>query len=114
MAEIATLIGGVTYTKTGKKAHSAAVEAGEVVVINGQVVVAINTAAIDIDNAFAYEGSIMVKKTAALAINFGDVVYWDDTAKEMNKTNTNTKAGVCIEDAAASDTDVVLYLMPNA
>jgi len=116
MAELATLNGGVSRTPgIGKKAHSAAVEAGEVVVINGQVAVAVNKADADAVNSYVTEGPITVKKTLALAINFGDVVYWDNTAKEMNKTSTaNTKAGYCLEDAAATtDASVTIYLKPN-
>ncbi len=115
MAEIATLIGGVSSTPgIGKKAHTAAVEAGEVIVINGNACVAVNKKGADEDNAYVTEGPIKVKKTSGLAINFGDIVYWDAAAEEMNKTPTsNTEAGYCLEDAATTDADVVMYLKPN-
>lgn len=46
------------------------------------------------------EGVFELPKTSALAIAIGDVVYWDNTAKEVNKTSSgNTKIGVAVSAA---------------
>src|SRR6266571_2984928 len=41
-----------------------------------------------------------LNKVSALAIAVGDVLYWDDTAKLVNKTNTNPRIGVAVSAAA--------------
>lgn len=50
----------------------------------------------------------MVKcdKQASLAIDAGDVVYYDTTANEIDKTNTNELVGYAVRDAAAGDASV--------
>lgn len=45
---------------------------------------------------FVTEGAFTLPKTSALAIAVGDLLYWDDTAKVVNKTNTNKLIGVAI------------------
>lgn len=46
-------------------------------------------------------GVFTLPKTSALAIAFGDRVYWDDTAKVVNKTASgNTLIGVAVSVAA--------------
>ena len=109
----ATVRDGVNQVRTLKLAHTAAVSAGDVIVSNGQVLVAVNDAAANADNAYIYRGKVEVPKTAALAINVGDVVYWDATNGEANLTNTNTKMGICVEAAAAADSTVVVMLGEN-
>ena len=47
------------------------------------------------------EGVFTLPKTSALAIAIGDHVYWDDTAKVVNKTSGgNTLVGVAVSVAA--------------
>lgn len=114
MADIAKIRDSIGNVRTLKHTHTAALEPGKVLVANGQVLVAINKTAADEENVFAYRGRVELDKTAALAINVGDVVYWDDTAKEANKTATaNTKGGICVEDAAAADATVLVMLGEN-
>jgi len=109
----ATVRDGINQVKTLKLAHTAAVSAGDVIVNNGQVLVAVNDASASADNAYIYRGKIEVPKEANLAIAVGDVVYWDATNEVANKTNTNTKMGICVEASAASDTTVVVMLGEN-
>src|SRR5690606_35399122 len=46
-------------------------------------------------------GVFTLPKTSALAISVGDKVYWDNTAKVVNKTSSgNTLVGVAVTDAA--------------
>ncbi len=42
------------------------------------------------------EGEFWLKKTSALAIGAGDVLYWDDSAKELNKTSTGVPVAVAV------------------
>lgn len=49
---------------------------------------------------FRVEGVVTLAKTSALAISVGDLIYWDDTAKVVNKTNTNKLIGVAVGAAA--------------
>ena len=49
---------------------------------------------------FQLEGVFTLLKTSALAIAVGDLIYWDDTAKVVNKTNTNKLIGVAVSAAA--------------
>lgn len=104
----------MSNVKALKVAHTAAVTAGDVIVNNGQVLVALHTKAINTDNIYAYQGRVEMPKEANLAINPGDVVYWVAANGNVNKTAAgNTKAGVCVEAAAQADTTVLIELRPN-
>ncbi len=59
--------------RTVKIAHTAAVVKGEIIVNNGQVLMAVNAAAISVDTIYIYRGKIEMPKEAALAI---DHVRW--------------------------------------
>lgn len=59
----------------------------------------------DADNGAAVELSVTgvytLPKTSALAISIGDRVYWDNSAKVVNKTSSgNTLVGVAVSAAA--------------
>jgi predicted RecA/RadA family phage recombinase len=56
------------------------------------------------------QGVYAVKKTNPLVINLGDKLYWDNTAKELNKTNTNTFVGYAYAAAASTDGTVQVKL----
>jgi len=45
-------------------------------------------------------GVFDIAKTSALAITAGDVLYWDDTNKELNKTSSGVQVAVAVADAA--------------
>ena len=50
---------------------------------------------------FMTEGVFTLPKTSALAIAVGDLLYWDDSAKELNKTSSAQKLiGVATKAAA--------------
>jgi len=49
---------------------------------------------------------VKVIKQAALVIEVGKAVYFDITAREADKTNTNEFFGYCTKAAAAGDTHV--------
>lgn len=49
-------------------------------------------------------------KEAPLVIDQGDTVYFDPSAGEIDKTNTNTPAGKAFADAASAATTVLVKL----
>lgn len=55
-------------------------------------------------------GSFNLPKNTAVAIVQGDAVYWDETAKEVNKTNTDRPLGVALEDQLAAATVIEIKL----
>lgn len=111
---VGKLVDVIPNLRTIKYAHGSAVTLGEVIVNNGAVLIAVNAAAISTNNVYVYEGKVEMPKKASLAINEHDKVYWDDTAKEINKTPAgNTMCGYCVEKAAAADSTVVIYLEPK-
>ena len=100
--------------RTLKYNHSLAVTAGDILLHNGHVLIAVNATLANEDNVWIYRGKIGFPKTSALVISVGDVCYWDDTAKEVNKTASgNTRVGICVEDSSASDEAVIVNLSEN-
>ncbi|PLW79075.1 DUF2190 family protein [Cohaesibacter celericrescens] len=51
---------------------------------------------------------------SADVVSVGDVLYWDDTAKELTKTSTaNTKVGIAYTSAADTVVAVQIKLIPG-
>lgn len=114
MPILATPRGGVHSNRTRKIAHTAIVVAAEIIVNNGQVVVACNASDADAENAFIFTGPVEMPKKAGLAIAAGDDVYFDADPGEITKTEADgVRAGICLEAAAAADTVVLVELIPN-
>ena len=100
--------------RTLKLAHTAAVTAGDVIVSNGQVLVAVNTALINAVNAYVFRGKTEFPKEPSLAINVGDVCYWLAASGYITKTvGSNTKTGICVEAALAADEVALVMLDEN-
>ena len=60
------------------------------------------------------EGVFEMPKVSALAISIGDKLYWDDTAKLVNKTASgNTLIGVAVTAAANPSGTVNVKLIPS-
>lgn len=72
--------------------------------------VAVTDAAIATQVSLCVTGVFDLAKQAALAINAGDFIYWDDAARECDTTNTNLLVGVAIAAAAGADTTVRVRL----
>jgi len=65
-----------------------------------------------------FEGAVTgvheIAKTSALAISTGDVLYWDDTNKVVNKTSSAQKeVGWAVSDAANPSSTVYILLNPS-
>ena len=100
--------------RTMKYIHNAAVAADDVVVGNGHVLIAVNAALINTEGIYVFRGRAYFPKEASLAINPGDVCYWVAANGNVNKTAAgNTKVGICVEPAAAPDTDVLIEFGEN-
>ena len=100
--------------RTLRLAHSAAVDAREIIVNNGSVLVAVNRADKDAQNSFIYMAKATFPKAAPLAINPLDKLYYDESEAVITKTATgNIACGFCVEPALAADTDVTFLLLPT-
>lgn len=59
-------------------------------------------------------GVVTLAKTSALAISIGDLVYWDNTNKVVNKTTTSQKlVGIAVSAASNPSPTVDVLLLPN-
>jgi predicted RecA/RadA family phage recombinase len=86
------------------------VASGDVVDLPNMIGVALGDIADGDNGDLAVTEVWALPKEAALAIDQGDQVYWDATAGEIDKTNTNIAAGKAFAAAAADDTTVAVKL----
>lgn len=106
--------GGVATHRTLRYTNAGAVEAGDVIVANGQVLIAVNNSGANVENVYIFRGPVEFPKTAGLAIAPGEVCYWAAGAGEANKTSSaNTKIGIATEAAAAGASVVLIELGEN-
>ena len=64
------------------------------------------------NGVFATSGVFTLPKTSALACSVGDSLYWDNTAKEVNKTSSgNTLVGYAVSAAANPSATVNVKLL---
>ena len=93
---------------------SAAVSAGDVVILNDLVTVAPRAIAANALGAVSVEGVWTMPKSAASsgkAIGQGAVVYWDATAGNITTTATdNKRAGKAAKAALTTDTTVQVLI----
>lgn len=55
-----------------------------------------------------------LKYTVAATAAVGDLIYWDDTNKNVTKTASgNTKIGYCVQAAASADATMRVRLVPT-
>ncbi len=109
----ATILDGVTNTRTRKYVHDAALTPGDVIVVGNQVLIALHTKAADVENVFAYRCRASFPKKANLVLNM-DVCYLDVANSEITDVAAgNTKAGVAVEFSAAATTTVVVMIGEN-
>lgn len=63
---------------------------------------------------FQVEGVFLLNKTSALAISVGDLLYWDDTNKVVNKTSSSQKLLGVATSAAANPSSTVYVRLNGA
>jgi predicted RecA/RadA family phage recombinase len=108
----------VKNLRTLKLAHTAAVEAGEVIVDSGNILVAVNDADADEENIYIYRGRSAFPKASGVstAIAANTKVYWDEAegvAKTDDEAAANALIGVTIEAATDDDTEVLVMQQEN-
>jgi predicted RecA/RadA family phage recombinase len=109
-----TLADSIQNARVLKLAHSAAVTAGDIIVSNGNVLIAVNDALINVENTYVYLGKAIIPKVAGTAFDPGDKCYWDAGAGNITKvTGGNTLCGICLEAVLAATTTIVVMLYPN-
>lgn len=73
--------------------------------------IAVSAVASGTPGEFATQGVFELPKTSALAINVGDRVYWDPTAKVVNKTTASQECiGVAVSGAVNPSATVLVKL----
>jgi len=87
-------------------ATSADVASGDVVVVGDIIGVAAGDIADGAEGILFIEEVWLLPKAAPLVISQGDKVYFDATAGNVNKTDTDALAGVCFEGAVSAATTV--------
>ncbi len=108
---MARLIDGVSNVKTLKHTHDAAVEAGDVIVEAGIVLVAVNDADADEENVWAFAGRMAFDKATGVGtdISAPTLVYYDSGAEvATDEDSGNYSLGLCIEDAETTDDEVIV------
>lgn len=108
---VATVIDALPNVRTVPYTHSAAVVVGEIIVGNGNVLVAVNAKAINTENAYVIEGKINAPKEANLAAEVMDAAFWDSVNGKITKTAAGNKVlGHFVKKAAAADTTADVYM----
>lgn len=59
-------------------------------------------------------GVVQITKTGTLAVGIGDALYWDDSGKVVNKTNTTKEVGIALSSTSngSGETTVNMLLVP--
>ena len=87
-----------------------ALSAGDGCLVGSIFGVAAYDALINTTVTISTEGVYTLPKTSALAISPGDVLYWDDTNKELNKTSSGVPVGLAMATAANPSATVQVRL----
>jgi predicted RecA/RadA family phage recombinase len=58
-------------------------------------------------------GAVQIKKAGSLSVAIGDVLYWDDSGKQVNKTNTTKEVGIAYSSTSngAGETTVNMLIV---
>ena len=104
--------------RTLKLAHTGAVAAGDVIVVSGNTLVAVNAADADAGNIYIYRGRSAFPKATGVGsgIAANTKVYWDaaeGVAKTDDEAAANALIGVTIEAATDDDTEVLIMQHEN-
>ncbi len=108
----------VNEGRTVKHTAVAAITAGDVVVVNELVGIAMNDAAIGEDVTLVIEGTFLLTKDNNIVINQGDLVDFDSSEPNVNKGITGaagdvTNFGIAMESKALADTSIKVKLIPG-
>lgn len=110
----AVIHGREVLDRTLTLVHTAVVFAGDVIVSNGQVLVATNKANAGEENSYFFRGPVAFPKVTSEAIAVGDVCYFNASKGYVGKSATgNVKAGICLKAASKDATTVLVQLSEN-
>ncbi len=106
---MARIIEGIKETKTLKYTHDAEVSAGDVIVVGGVVLIAVNDAEANEEAVYMFAGRAALPKAtgAGEAIDSVAKVYWDGTQATTTATD-NDPVGICVEAAGDDDDEVIV------
>jgi predicted RecA/RadA family phage recombinase len=98
--------------KTLTHAPAAAATVDDILLVNGNVLIAYADIALGVDGEWIYEATdVEVPKVAATAITEGDAAYWDDSEGNFTNVSTdNTLCGKFTKAAASADTAAYIDL----
>ena len=73
--------------------------------------VAVTTVAVN--TPLRVRGGVQIKKAGTLAVAIGDTLYWDDSGKVVNKTDTTKEVGIAYSSTSngAGETTVNMMLV---
>jgi predicted RecA/RadA family phage recombinase len=101
--------------RTCKYTHTAAVVSGDIIIAGDNVLQCVDTAAINTETTYIFQGKVTWPKEGSLAINVLDQVFWSVANSNVTTTQAgNILIGICAEKALAADTTVVILLAQNA
>jgi len=66
-----------------------------------------------VDAQLRVRGGVEIAKAGSLAVAIGDALYWDDSGKVVNKTNTTKEVGIAYSStgAGAGETTVNMLIV---
>jgi predicted RecA/RadA family phage recombinase len=100
--------------RTLKYTHSAATVTDTIYLLNGRVMLAMNSMAANLSNIFVIGGLIEYASETGVAWTAGDALYWDDAGKKFTKTSAgNTKCAIASEDKASAAATGMVLLIPT-
>lgn len=69
------------------------------------------SAAVDVQ--LRVRGVVQITKTGSLSVAIGDALYWDDSGKVVNKTNTTKEVGIAVSSTSngAGETTVNMEIV---
>lgn len=107
----ATVLSPSHANKTIHLAHTAAVAADDVLLLNGRVLIAYSNHAANESGQWYFQCDEIEHAKAAVAILAGQTAYWDNAASVFtNVVGTNTKCGVFRKAQLAGDASCNLRL----
>lgn len=99
--------------RTIKYTHTSITVKDTIYLLNGIPMLAVNSAAANVENVFVIAGLIEHAKVSAQAWTGGVNVYWDDALKQFTTASSgNTLSGKAAEAAANPSTTGMVILMP--
>ena len=110
----AIIAGQGVHDRRLKFTHAKEVTEGDIVVVNGHVVVAAHQANAGVQAQYVFRGPVLFPKSTDTTIDVGDVCYFDKSSGFVNKVAArNTRVGICMEAATKESSKVFINLCEN-